>query len=202
MISKKDIKNIKVFSHFACPSCYIGKGVINKLQEEINFDLTWYPTEIAKNVPREGMSLITFFNQKDMDADKRYREVKELGSKFGLIINQPTLKVNTLSALVLGEYAKKNGKYDEYSELVYKFHYEDDKNIGDEDVLKEILEKVGLDAKEGLNKIRDNTYEDRFKSYEEIIKANDITKTPTFIINNEIIVVGELDMIHLLWGEK
>lgn len=202
MIKKNDIKSIKVFSHFACPSCYIGKGVINKLQKEINFDLTWYPTEIAKNVPREGMSLVTFFTQKDMDADKRYKEVKKLGAEFGLIINQPTLKVNTFFALVLGEYAKENGKYDEYSELVYKSHYEDDKNIGNEDVLKEILENIGLDVEEGLNKIRDNAYKEKFEGYEKIIKANDITKTPTFIINDEMKVIGELDMIDLLWGEN
>lgn len=195
----KEIKNIKVFSHFACPSCYIGKGIISKLKTEIDVDVEWYPTEIAKNVPKEGMLLVDFFSQKSMDVTKRYQEVKELGAKFGLVINQPTYKCNTYLALALGEYSKEYDKYESYANLVYKAHYDEDKNIGDKNVLKDILESLELNYKEALKKVENNDYKDKFNYYNELIEKYNVKTTPIFIINDEIKIVGEIEMIDFLW---
>lgn len=201
-MNTETIKNIKIFSHYACPSCYIAKGVMKKLKEEINFDLEIYPLEVAKNVPKNGLLLDIFFQQQNKDVDERYNYVKALGAEYGLVINKPTFKCNTYLALVLGEYARANNKYEEYSERVFKAHYEEDKNISEESELVNILKEIGLEAENISDIIKNGQYENKVEEYLELVKKYDVLKTPTFIINDDLKIQGEENFIDLVWGQK
>lgn len=196
----KEIKSIKVFSHYACPSCYISKGIMKKLKEEIDFELEFCPLEVAKSVPKQGMLLDTFFQQQNKNADERYDYVKELGAKYGLVINKPTYKCNTYLALVLGEYARENNKYEEYSERVFKAHYEEDRNISEESELVKILNEIGLNTENISNVIENRGYQSKIEEYIKLAEKYNVVKAPTFIINDDLKVQGEENFIELVWG--
>ena len=49
---------------------------------------------------------------------------------------------------LLEEYAKENGKFYEYHCEVFKAYWQDQKDIGNIDILSEIVDRIGLDSKQ------------------------------------------------------
>ena len=78
--------NIKVFSDFACPFCYIGFSIANKLiQETPDINIEWLPYELDPDLSLEGVYLTNHIPQEQIDMS--YRRIERLGSEYGLIYN-------------------------------------------------------------------------------------------------------------------
>ena len=83
-----------VFSDFACPFCYIGFTIANKLVDENpDVEIHWYPYELDSQVPDSGTSLGDSIPKEQIDM--AYRRIERLGSEYGLIYNNKVDKFNT-----------------------------------------------------------------------------------------------------------
>jgi predicted DsbA family dithiol-disulfide isomerase len=177
-----------IYSDYICPFCYIGKNRIDRLQEEFDVDVEWRGLEIHPETPQEGQTL------EEMGLNPHYidmviENVNKLAEEINLILKSPSKISNSKMALQLCEYAKDNGRFNKYHEEVFRAYWEDGDDIGDIEVLCDIIEKIGLDsekAREFLKKKKGSETLDRFLLE---AKAWGIDSVPTFIIG-EIKIEG------------
>jgi predicted DsbA family dithiol-disulfide isomerase len=176
---------ITVYSDNICPFCYIGSKRLRKVQKELDFDIEWKPFEIHPDTPAAGIKMEDYFRNFNPTEMSRYLE--NFGKDTGVKINNSILANSHLS-LRANEFAKKHCKFDEFHEAIYKAYFEEDKNIGDINVILETAEKIGLDK--GILKafLESNETEDIIKESSLEAMRKNITGVPTFIISNEVIV--------------
>lgn len=138
---------IKVFSDFACPFCYIGFSIAEKLSKEnpdVHFE--YYPYELEPDAPAEGYDFADNFPMDQIETS--YKRIKRLGSEYGLIYNNKTKKSNTHRLHKASLYAKKEDKFFESGKEAFKAIFEDSKNLGDPKIINEIGLAAGLNIVE------------------------------------------------------
>ena len=84
--------------------------------------------------------------------------VKNLADQIGLKMIRPSFTPNSRPAFEAAEYAREKGKFEAFHLAVFKAFWEDAKNIGLPDVLKEIAESCGLDGAELIQALEEGRY--------------------------------------------
>jgi predicted DsbA family dithiol-disulfide isomerase len=176
-------KKVIVYSDYICPFCYIGKHRADKLQEEFDVDVEWRPLEIHPETPKGGVTL------KELGLDSHYLDmiienVNRLASEIGLNLVQPKKIPNSKLALMLCEFARENGKFNEYHTEVFKAYWEDQMDIGDPDTLFDIIDGLGLDPDQAEKFLKKEIVKEKIERYLLEAKAWGIDSVPTFIIGN------------------
>ncbi len=174
------MKRIKVFSDFACPFCYIGFSIADRLiKENSEVEFLWYPYELDSQVAEEGASLEDGIPKEQIDM--AYRRIERLGSEYGLIYSNKTIKFNTGLLHRAALYAQEVGSFYPFAKEAFKAIFEEGKNVA----LKEVLNQIGIDA--GLNihdmieAIEAGEFEDMMENSRELAAAHEIESVPTFI---------------------
>lgn len=176
-------KKVIVYSDYICPFCYIGKHRVDKLQEEFDVEVEWRPLEIHPETPSGGVTL------EELGLDPHYMDmiienVIRLASEIGLNLVQPKKIPNSKLALMLCEFAKENGKFNEYHNIVFRAYWEDQMDIGDPDTLFDIIDGLGLDPEKAEKFLKNGIVQEKIERYLLEAKAWGIDSVPTFIIGN------------------
>ncbi len=135
---------LRIIFDFSCPYCYIAWGFVQKLKETIDLADDWVGWEIHPDLPKDGRMIqdvvpgIVF--------SERVEKLNALGAPAGLVPGNKLLVPNTRLALQGLEFARDNGKVQEWVAQVYRTSYVLDKNIGDIEVLIGIASQIGLDT--------------------------------------------------------
>ncbi|MFX1307396.1 MAG: DsbA family protein [Promethearchaeota archaeon] len=175
------------YSDYICPFCYIGYHRIEQLKKEYNLEVEWKPFEIHPETPKVGASI------EELPFPKGYLEmafanVKRLADKDGLTLKFSEKLPNSRLALYISEFARKNGKFEEFHKLVLEAYWLEGKDIGDKSLLLDIAESVGLNKDE----IEDYLNTDEpFKILQKTLKElreYGINGVPTFNIEERLIV--------------
>lgn len=175
--------NIKVFSDFACPFCYFGLGLLEKLKEDgVEFSVKWLPFELDPNAPLEGMDLFNVYPKDYVIKSINY--LSKLGKDLDIVYNNVNGKFNTRRAHLAGYFAKEHNKYNEYSKKVFEAYFGNSLNIADKEVLNKIAEEIGLDIKEMNEAIDSGKYKERLMEDYRLAKEYNITSIPTFFIDD------------------
>lgn len=180
--------NIKVFSDYIWPFCYVGEGVIKKLESEYNLDVEWIGMEIHPETPEEGVDLNKRFGKDRLKAvlQSLNKAGKSYDIKFGKLENMP----NSHNSLEASEYARSVGKFDAFNEMLMKAYFTDNYDIGSVEVLLELGEACGLNKEDLRSAIINKSFEDKLKEGVKLAQKYGVTSTPTFIINDKHTIVG------------
>ncbi|MGE7094133.1 DsbA family oxidoreductase [Lysinibacillus sp. NPDC048646] len=176
---------IKAYSDFICPFCFLGKGPLDEIVKEKDVEVEWMPFELRPS-PYPKID--------------PWKEPEKLGSwdsfilptakKLGIEMRLPRVSPHPYTHVAFEGYqfAKQQGKGNEFHHKVFIAFFQEEQNIEDIEVLTHLASEVGLskdDFKEAIlsGKYR-KAHQDAIKhAYEE---AN-ITAVPTLIIGDEVI---------------
>ena len=184
---KQNNLKIIVYSDYICPFCYVGFYRIKKLKEEFNFDVEWRSFELHPETPKSGVLIDS------LPFAKEYLEmvminVKRLADEVGIKFTFSGKLPNSRLALYFSEFARKEGKFNEFHELLFDTYWKDGKDIGDLPLLLDLAESIGLDK----NKLQDYIESDE---PQKVLKKTNlglgnvrITGVPTFIIGDRVVV--------------
>lgn len=180
---------VKVFSDFACPYCYLGLCLLEKLREDgIEYEAEWMPFELDPKAPLEGMDLFDVYPKEYVL--KALDMLSKQGEEYGIEFNNKNGKFNTRRAHMAGYFAKEKGKYDEYAKAMFKAYFEYGINIADRNEIDRIAEGIGLDV-DSMNKAIDSgVYEQRFEEAYNASMTYKIESIPTFIVNEKARLTG------------
>ena len=184
--------NIKIFSDFACPFCYIGFSIFERLKKEgIKFDAEWYAYEIRPEAPLEGKeSTLKFYEEEAQKMDKLFEMIAKFSEPYGIKFSKKYISFNTNRAHLAGEYAKTQSKYDEFSKEVFKAYFELFENIADKKTINKIAAKIGLNVDEMNEQIDSGKFDDILLQAMDIAEQYKVENVPTFIINETHKITG------------
>lgn len=97
---------------------------------------------------------------------------------------------NSHNAFKVSELANISNKFHEFHKKVYEANFKEGQNIYDREVLAILGSDVGLKKQDVYDAIDSIKYEEKLKEYKKETDKKDIDTTPTFIINNEEMIVG------------
>ena len=177
-----NMTKIEIFSDFACPFCYIGFSIADRLRKE-NSDLNieWIPYELDSDYPLEGGDLKDIIPEEQIKMS--YRRIERLGSEYGLIYNNKTRKFNTNRLHKAALFARDEGKYYEFAREAFKTIFEYGKNGGKPEIVDEIALAVGMDVGKMNASIDRGAYHKEMEEAENLANKYQIESVPTFIVN-------------------
>jgi len=177
---------IKMFSDFIWPYCYVGKGIVESLSKEFDIEIEHIGFELNPQTPQEGLNFLKQFP----GADQKLNDIQNLGKAHGIEFGRIEQIANTRKAHIVSEYAKEIGKGEVFVNAVLIACLVDTKNIGLEENLIEIADSVGISKEEVSRALTDTKYSHNFEENKNLIHKFSVRSAPTFVINDEHVVVG------------
>jgi predicted DsbA family dithiol-disulfide isomerase len=99
-------------------------------------------------------------------------------------MRRPSIVPNTTLALQATEYAQQQGLFDPFHRAMYRAYWEDGKNLGDLEVIREVAEECGLNWTELEQRLESGFYQETvIGQYQEALSL-DIRGIPAFLIGN------------------
>ncbi|MEO0437862.1 MAG: 2-hydroxychromene-2-carboxylate isomerase [Pseudomonadota bacterium] len=144
-MQKGDLKmNVEFYFDFGSPTAYLANGQLQKLCMQYDAGLVYKPVllggifKATGNAPPAAVPAKGVYMNNDLP---RFAE------RYGMLLNfNPHFPVNTLQ-LMRGVYAARElGVASEYIETMFKAMWVDEKNMGEMEVVAEVLGSAGLDA--------------------------------------------------------
>ncbi len=165
---------------------------VERLREEFSIEFDPCAYDLKPGIPPEGLP------REQVYAGRVYPpgyvdNMREIARLSGIEMARPALIPNTRKAHEATEYARDNGRLWEFHRAVFKAYWEDDRNIGDVDVLADAAASCGLNV-DGLREaLAAGWYADRVREQIEWGRAAGVTGVPTLIFNERFAVVGAQD---------
>jgi 2-hydroxychromene-2-carboxylate isomerase len=129
------------------------------------------------------------YYQKDLQDWARYQGI-EIGSP-------PVFPVNSVKAMRGAFVALEEDSVSAYAGAVFKAYWSDLKDISREEILREVVVGVGLDAEDFFRKIAEQSYKDRLRENTDELIARGGFGSPTFFIDKDDFYFGN-DRIPLV----
>lgn len=132
---------IRVWIDFVCPYCLLGERLIRTATDGLDVDIEWMPFELrpypTPTLRPEDDYLPTAWKQ----------GVYAAAERMGVSIRLPTVSPQpyTRKAFLGLQHAVERGQGDAYVDAVLCAFFQEDRDIGDTEVLKVILRELSLD---------------------------------------------------------
>ena len=146
-------------------------------------DLEWKAYELRPGLPPEGIPRTP--KAGEINGFQPY--LSERADDLGLKLKRPPIVPCSRLALEVAEYAKEQGKFDQFHLAVFKAYWEEAKNIGLRSVIHEIVQACGLDTDEVDRCLDEERYIQVIKTQSEEAKRAGINGIPAYIISSFLI---------------
>jgi predicted DsbA family dithiol-disulfide isomerase len=178
---------IVVYSDYVCPFCYLGRQSLEQYREQRDDPLTteWHAFDLRGNKRDEDGEI-----REDVDdgKDEAYFEqvrenVKRLNEKYGADIDlddtpdTDSWDAQQAALFVREEYPEQFGAFDD---ALFESFWVDHRDIGDEAVIVDVAESVGLDGEEVRAAVNDEEWAQRLNSEFQAARQRGVTGVPTF----------------------
>jgi predicted DsbA family dithiol-disulfide isomerase len=150
--------------------------------------VTWLPFDLHPEYPPGGIP------REQLQArygDAFHEQLKGSFEAASLVYNPPANVVpNTMRALSLTELARDRGLHRPMHDRLMDAYWEEARNIGDPDVLRELAVEVGLTADEAAAALDDGGLANRVRVSTAQAQALGVTGVPAFVLDNRLLVLG------------
>ena len=200
---------IEMVSDLVCPWCWLGlrraRAAQNALSTEVDVALRFRPYQLDPTIPTEGVSYKDYMTRKFGgvgDADEaaaqkdRFAQMREHLETYGEAENIPfrfsgiDVRPNTTKAHRLVRWAQGQDLGFEAKEALFHAYFHDHKDIGDEGVLLDIAEGIGLDRSIVAGLYGRDADADTTAKEERFFRDLGISGVPTFIADRKFAIQG------------
>ncbi len=188
---------IEVVSDAVCPWCFVGKRNLEAALQEFGgarVEVRWRPYQLDATIPAGGMSRSDYLSRKfgPKRGGQMNARLSEAGRERGIAFAFERIErsPNTLDAHRLIRWAQARGKQDEVVERLFQLYFEQGKDIGDDAVLADVAEAIGMDRPTALRLLASDT--DRAEVRQEIAAAQKmgVNGVPFFIFGGKYALSG------------
>lgn len=172
---------IKVYSDYVCPFCFLAEQPLEAAIKGKDVEVEWMPYELrpfpTETLKPEGSYLQSTWRQ----------SVYPMAERMGVNIVLPEVSPQPYTHLAFEgyQYAKENGKGNEYNKRILKAFFQEEQDIGDINILTKLAGEVNLNTDEYRSALKTRKYrETHQKALQHAYKEADISAVPTFIIGD------------------
>jgi len=188
----RPVVRMRLVSDYICPWCYVGLARLEKLRDEFDITLDSCAFELRPGIPPEGIA------REEVSKGRVYPpgyldNLRETARLAGIEMKRPPIVPNTVKAHAATEFAKEHGKLWEIHRALFLAYFEEERDIGDTDVVCEVAARVGLDADVLRQALDEGRYDAAVRSQFQWSRSAGVTGVPTVIYNEKFAVVGAQD---------
>jgi len=154
---------------------------IEKLRENYNVDIKLIHFPLHPDTPAEGREMAGFYAQRGLDPDKMYNDMKERMDAEGLPYGKRTHSYNSRLAQELGKWADTLEDGAKLHDALYRAYFVDSRNIGDAEVLLDVVGSVGLSVDDARRVIEERTFEAKVDADWQKSQQYGVTGVPTYV---------------------
>lgn len=196
---------IDVVSDIVCPWCFIGKrrleaalAIIRKTHVDFACETRWHPFFLNPDTPPEGEPYRPFLERKfggSTAVEAHFELVRAAGLNEGIdyAFDKIRLRANTLQAHRLLYWAQQRGNADTLVERLFVAQFQKGEAVGDLGTLVRIAAECGYQPDEVTSFLHTDENITTVREEERRIRATGINSVPTFILNQQNIIVGAAD---------
>lgn len=209
---------ITIWSDFVCPYCYIGQSNLNKALEEFNHSeeveieyKSFLLMPEAEYVPGQNY-VQTFSNMKGIpmeQAQTMFERVIEMGHTSGVDINYDIAKLTSTSdAHLVFQYAKEQGKGNEFFNRFYAAHLSEGELLSDSETIVRLAEEVDLDGTEVGRILESKEYTEKLTQDITEARSIGVQGVPFFVFEGKYTMSGAQpadvfkQVLDKVWEEK
>jgi len=133
------------------------------------------------DTPAAGITLEELFAGRDYDIEGSYQRMKALMEEEGLPYSRRSHTYNSRLAQELGAWAETQPGGAAIHDALYRAYFVDGKNIGDLDVLLEIVAAIGLPVEDARAVLTERTFENVIDADWSKSHQYGVTGVPTFV---------------------
>jgi predicted DsbA family dithiol-disulfide isomerase len=148
------------------------------------------PFELHPDMSVRGVSLVEYFAVEAEALSRFYQQLGVRASGFGLPMRQPAVIANTHAALMLAEYARDLGRFEELHRAIFRRYFAEGRNLADEAVLLDCAERSGLHLESGLVTVMRPRFEARLGQGRAEAERFGVIGTPTWVVDGLYRAVG------------
>jgi predicted DsbA family dithiol-disulfide isomerase len=150
-----------------------------KREYDVAARLVHFP--LHPETPLEGRSLAELYAGRDIDPEAMYRRMKGLMDAEGLPYGRRTHTYNSRLAQELGTWAETKTPGSAIHDALYRAYFVDARNIGDVEVLIDIVRAVGLPEDEARAVLAERRFKDAVDADWAHSREIGVTGVPTFV---------------------
>jgi predicted DsbA family dithiol-disulfide isomerase len=185
MLEKPQLR-LTLFTDYICPFCYIGDLRLQHLQEEYDVQINFRFIEIHPDTPLQGTT-VDSLDYSHEQWQGMMDGLVEMAQQEGIKLAPVSLLANSHRALLLAEAVKKEGRdiFYNLNQALYEEYFLAGRNIGDDDVLRQIAKDSGV-SDAVINKAwSEAEYEKTLQMNMSMAVKAGVTGTPTFFIGQQ-----------------
>lgn len=180
---------LEFFYDCSSPWTYLAFSRIEEMARRHGAELIWKPILVGGVFNAVNPSVYQS-RERPVKAKARYyeKDLQDWAHFYGLrIIGQPSVfPVNSVKAMRGAFVAHEHGEISPYSRRVFESYWGEDRDIGKEEVLRDIVRDAGLDQAEFFAKIASPEYKEKLRaSTDELIERGGFG-SPTIFVNGSM----------------
>jgi predicted DsbA family dithiol-disulfide isomerase len=141
----------------------------------------WVHFPLHPDTPAEGRSLEELFRGRNLDVEAMQEQMRARMEAEGLPYGRRTMTYNSRLAQELGKWAETQPGGEAIHDAMFRAYFVDTRNIGDEDVLVQIAEGVGLSGEQAREALRTRSFKEAIDADWSRSSQYGITGVPTFV---------------------
>ena len=154
---------------------------IEKLQATYDIEPVLVHFPLHPETPAEGRDMTTFYAERGIDPEAAYARMKELMDKEGLPYSRRSHTYNSRLAQELGKWADTKPGGAPIHDAFYRAYFVGAKNIGDTEVMIDVVGSVGLDTQEARDVLKERRFKDAVDEDWARSRRLGVTAVPTFV---------------------
>ena len=180
--------NLEIFSDLICPWCFIGK---RRLDEALatgvgdGVNIIWRAYQLYPTIPPEGMDRAEFarlrYRGADQSAARRQLETEAQRIGIDMGFERISRMPNTFQGHRLLHHARAHGVQHELSDHLFSAYFERGEDVGEESVLLDAAESVGMDRAATADYLASEEGVDPVRREIERASAIGVTGVPCFV---------------------
>ena len=181
-----DKNSFEFWFDFASTYSYISVCRIENLAQQSAIAIEWKPFLLGPFFNSQGWDTSPF-NIYKTKGDYMWRDIERNCQKFGIPFTKPSeFPRNGLLAARVALAFEDEIWVPEFTRLVFRANFAEDKDISDQDEITSVLESLGLNPESVLELAKTQENKDKLRERTELATEKGIFGAPTFVIGNEI----------------
>lgn len=173
-----------MFIDYVCPYCYLVEGALDELKRDRDVEITIRPYELrpapVPTLRPEDDYLPRVWNQ----------SVYPMARRLGVPMVLPSIspQPRTDKAFLVLQLAQEQGKAEEFSEAIFKAFFQEDRDIGTDEVILDTAVSVGLDEGDVRAALNDNDRRQQHRIDQDYaVNTIGVTSVPGILIDGHLL---------------
>ncbi len=162
--------------------------MVEKLKEEYTIDVEWRPFYLYWDIPLEGKELPDHVKRARLNGSEQ--RLQSIADSYGMKFESTKRIYSTRLAHEATEYARENGKANEFHKSLFRKVYAEGQDPSQWAVLRATAQEVGLNPEEMQQLVESNKYTAYVEEQVRWAQQIGVTGVPTYVINDRYAVVG------------